>query len=158
MVEIYHLILGWSHILGVIVWLGGAIFIDFVLGPSTGKLDMKTAMEIHRVVMRRFTPIVWTSAIIIGVSGVLRAMYTGVLNEEVLSGSRYGLILQSKMVLYTIMFLVGIGIFLSGRSLGRTSSPEEMKKLVGRIKILSSSNIFFGLLTLLLAVMLRLGG
>ena len=57
------------HVLAVVVWVGGMAFAYVVLRPSAGALESETRLQLWHGVFRRFFPWVWTSIIVLLVSG-----------------------------------------------------------------------------------------
>jgi len=57
------------HVLAVVVWVGGMAFAYVVLRPSAGALESETRLQLWHGVFRRFFSWVWTSIIVLLVSG-----------------------------------------------------------------------------------------
>jgi uncharacterized membrane protein len=69
-------LINWIHIVGVVVWGGGAIFLTFILTPNLSRLPPKDAGALSMEVSKQFTKIGWLSIIVIGLTGLLRMFFT----------------------------------------------------------------------------------
>ncbi len=64
------LLMRWLHIAGVIVGIGGAVFVRVALLPALSKVDQATAQTVSGEAIRRYRPILHTAILAIIVSGI----------------------------------------------------------------------------------------
>lgn len=74
-----------------------------------------------------------------------------------LTATYFGSILLYKMILYVVMFGIGIVITSMGMKLSKDPTPEFAAKAQKRIKLLSEINIALGIFVIFLAVLLSVG-
>jgi uncharacterized membrane protein len=151
-------LINWIHIVGVVVWGGGAIFLTFILTPNLTRLPPKDAGALSMEVSKQFTKIGWLSIIVIGLTGLLRMFFTNTLNINLLLNTSYGQILLIKTLIFLVMIVGVTQIISTGAKLSTVSGPEEVSPLQKRIALLSKSIISLGIIAILLAVALRHGG
>ncbi len=152
-------ILGWLHLLSVIFWIGGSLFIETVLQPvlKSSNLSPEQIGIVNKSIAKRFSPMVWFSIAVLLVTGLMRANMVNVLSFDVLTSSTYGLTLLSKMLLFLVAIIIGIGISSIGVKLGRVKSQQEALGLFGKLSLLARVNIVLAFLIILLAVSLQYG-
>lgn len=155
------IIIGWVHLISVVIWIGGAFFFDLILQPAAAQLDPPQAGKLNQSTVQRFSPVAWGSIIIIIITGLIRAAGRGVLSLDVLFNTLYGNLLLGKIVLVVIMVIIGVIITMTGiRMMRLASSPEgppreEILAAQARIKTLSEINLVLGFIAIFLAVGLR---
>lgn len=153
-------VLAWLHILSAIGWMGSAMFLAMVLGPSTRELPPPSRRDLVLRLFPRFIRYVTIFATLTLVFGVLLGM--GLLSDgsDVLSPSTtWGLRIiigaSLALVAYALAFAVGLrsarGIL---RLLEKTPQAQqevqafEMAKLTRRLRLTAAT------VTLLLSVSL----
>ncbi len=151
-------VLNWIHIVAVVAWGGGAIFLTFVLTPSLSKRPPKEAAPIGQDVSKRFLMVGWTSIVVIALTGLLRMYFTKTLSLGFLIGSSYGQILLVKIVIFLVMILLVTMIMSTGLKLAEAKGPEAVIPLQRRLELLSKTTISLGIIAIFLAVGLRHGG
>ncbi len=156
MIDFLELALGWIHVVSVAIWIGGALFITIAVDPSVKEFPRDVAIELSRSIDKRFGPAARTAAVLIGLTGLLRAFYQGSLDTSVLAGTEYGYVLSVKMAIFVVMFGMGIIINYIGRKLSKNPSPEYIGEAQKRIKLLSTSIVVLGLIAIALAVRLSI--
>ncbi|MCZ2111597.1 MAG: CopD family protein [Dehalococcoidia bacterium] len=67
-----HVIYGFLHDIGIAVYIGGAISMEFVLGPAQGSIPPAQAQVMGQKTADRFLWFVWGSLALIVVTGILR--------------------------------------------------------------------------------------
>ncbi len=159
------LILGWIHLLSIIIWIGGAIFYDRILQTSLKTIAPDQAGKLVQDIMKRFIPLVWVSLIAVAATGLLRAGARGVLTSNALASTSYGNLLLAKMSLFLVIIVIGVVITRTGLKLFKLAPPASQGVPLGpppafvikaqqRIKMLSEINIGLGVVAVLLAVAL----
>jgi len=151
MADLVSMGLNWIHYLGVALWIGGAFFIDFILNPSSRVLPPDQIGKLIQAVVRRFTPVAWTSIFLIAITGILRANTFGMLDIGILTETTYGNYLLAKMFIFLIMIIMGLIITTIGRKIPKIGTPEYSQKAMKQIKRLSEINIILGFIVILLA-------
>jgi len=145
------------HIVAVAVWIGGAIFMVFIVTPNLSVLSPPEAGKISRAIGEKFASIVMWAIALVALTGVLRMYTSGLLNITILTGSTYGKALLLKLLLFVIMLIVGSLITKTMDGLGPASSPEEVASGKNKITQLSQLNIVLGIILILLGVGLSYG-
>jgi uncharacterized membrane protein len=158
MVDVFLVLITWLHILGFVVWLGGAIFFSFILVSKVEVLPGPERGKLLGAVEKQFTPIAWTSLVVIAITGLLRMFIVGSLNVAFLTGTSYGNTLLLKIIVFGGIVIMGYMISTTFKKIGSASSPEEAMGLQKSIGKLSKTNITLGVIAILLAVGLTLGG
>jgi uncharacterized membrane protein len=158
MVNILLVLLTWIHVLGFVVWLGGAIFFSFILVKNLTVLPPQERGKLMGAVEQQFTPIAWTSLIVIAITGLLIMLLTGSLNIDLLAGTSYGITLLLKIIVFGGIVVMGYMISTTFKKISSASSPEEAMVLQNRIGKISKTNITLGVIAILLAVRLTYGG
>ena len=112
------------HVLGVAAYLGGAIVMEFVVGPAQKAIPPAQAQVMGKKTADRFLVIAWSALGLILASGILR-LYT-VDNESLLTSSdlvdsQYGRTLLAMIICWTALVVNGsiITFFLRPRLTGR---------------------------------------
>ena len=152
MVDIVHLILDGVHLLAIMVWIGGAIFLDRILQPSMSSIPPDQAGKLMAGILKRFTPLAGSSFAIIGITGIIRSYLKGSVNIAFLLESSSGNLLLLKAALVCVMLVFGLVLARTGKKLEKRPSPEDARKIQKRIKLLSETNIGVGIIVVLLAV------
>ncbi len=150
----YGLLLGWLHIVGVVTWIGGAIFVTLVASPILKSQGIMQASKLNQAIMRRFAPVATASALIVGLSGVARMFHMGV---EPSTSTVYGLALTLKIILFLIMIALGITISRLGKQLSSHNNTTDIGLIAKRIDTLAKVEILIGLVVLALATSLSTG-
>lgn len=157
MADILMVLINWIHILGFVVWLGGAIFFSLILVPNLSSLAPPEAGKLMGAVEKQFTPIAWLSLGTLAITGLLRMFLTGTLNTGYLFGST-GKTMLLKLLVFAAIVVVGYMITTTAKKLGSASGPEEAMGLQKQLGKLSKTNIALGVIVILLAVALNYGG
>lgn len=156
MIDILELVLGWIHIVSVLVWIGGALFLDVVVLPSIKDVPGSVANMLSKTIHQRFTPMARLAAILVAVTGLFRAYYLDSFNTSILFNTQYGYILLAKIIIFTIMFGLGMSINYIGVKLAKSTDVEYVNTAQKRIKLLSESIVVLGITVIFLAVALSL--
>ncbi len=87
----------WGHVVGVVVWLGAAMYQVHVLLPLARRGDVATFAE----AARRQRPIGWTALAVVVLTGFYNVTRLGPLDRVMESGA--GLILAGKFILVVLI-------------------------------------------------------
>jgi copper resistance protein D len=113
----------WVHILAAICWVGGMVFVAFVLGPYVRRaVPPESRTALMAAVGKRFSALGWSAIFTLVSTGIYNAIrFLG--SWDALFGTTFGHILLVKIALVTVM--IGLSIahdFFLGprqRDLGR---------------------------------------
>ena len=134
----------WIHLIAVIAWIGGTLFVLFVLRPVMGRSGiLSQSDQFLKRMDGRFRTIRWNSIIIILVTGFLNLIYEG--GTERLESS-WGVVLMIKILLSAIaMGLTGINDFvLNPRSvLASPEQPTRSSKWLGDVVLVLTLLVLF---------------
>lgn len=158
-IQIQTAIVGWIHIYFVIIWLGGAIFINRTLipkiSPKNSTISEEQANKLMQDISERFKKIAFISIIIVALTGITRVLMMNI-SHKALFETNYGTIIMMKASLLAAIIVAGIVL---SRIIDKckTASIEEIRSEQRRIKIISEIIIGLGAVTVLLGVLLRVG-
>lgn len=156
----------WLHLLAAVAWIGGMVFIAAVLAPATRGVPSVQRIELFGLVGRRFRAVGWLSVVVLLATGVGN-VFLRFPSLEYLVGSRYGLVLGTKLTFVTGMIVLAIlhDFVLGPRQVAVAKTmheggndPEQRAaygRLQRRVRLLAQVNLLLGLAVLLLAVSLR---
>lgn len=132
-----HIVYGFTHDIAIAVYIGGAVAMEFILGPAQASIPPAQAQVMGQKTADRFLWLVWGSLSAILVTGVLRLERMGMLTWEwpffetplVLSES-YGRTLLAMFLLWCLLVVNGALITfvfrprLAGRITPGTSAAQ----------------------------------
>ncbi|MCC6225010.1 MAG: CopD family protein [Microthrixaceae bacterium] len=120
-------LMSYLHIIGVAVYLGGSIIMEFVVGPAQKAIPPAQAQVMGKKTADRFLIFVWSALGLILLSGILRLFAIG--QEDLLFGrylwdSDKGRTLLAMVVLWCVLVVNGsiITFVLRPKLAGRTGS------------------------------------
>ena len=152
-----RILINYLHLLGSIVWIGGAIYMHIVLQPSLKLIDQRESGKLQSVVAKRFSIIAWTSITILIITGFLKTPSSLLLDTT----SNFGVILLIKHVFIISAIIVGLTIALHVVPNLQKYAPkpgespkQEFFKFQNRLKTLATTNLIFALVILGMASML----
>jgi uncharacterized membrane protein len=158
MANILLILISWIHILSIVIWAGGAIFLEYILYPNLSKLHPKEAGVVSQGVGKQFGIIGWVAVVLVAGTGLLRMYMTNILSVNLLLNSSYGKILLLKILIFVVL-VIGLAFITSiGKKLEAGPSIEEVPALQGHIMLVGKTMILFGVIAIFLAVGLRHGG
>jgi uncharacterized membrane protein len=158
MVDILMVLITWLHIVGFVIWLGGAIFFSFILTKNVEVIPVPERGKLMGAVEKQFTPIAWASLTILAITGLLRMYLSGSLNVAFLTGTSYGTALLLKIILFGVILIGGYIITTTSIKMGSASSPEEAMGFQKRIIKQSKTNEIIGVIVIFLAIVIKFGG
>lgn len=146
------------HVVCVIFWVGGMLFLSLVIGPYVRTLeDFSAKAQIYKMVGARYRFWSWIAIGLIITTGLLNMYLMGFPPSLILNppfhGTPFGRPVMVKLGLLTILLSLSIyhDFVLGPKSRG---SAEYAKKA----KFFGRTNLILALLIILVAVMLRTGG
>jgi uncharacterized membrane protein len=140
------------HQVATVTWIGGMIFMHFILGPAQKVIAPQEGGKLFGAVAKRFTIAAWSSIVVLLVTGLMKVPFEDLFNTS----THYSLWLTVKHVLIIVMIIVGLIItFMLAPKMGKLAPKpnerpsEEFIKTQGMLSRLSLYNMIFGLLVLL---------
>lgn len=144
------------HLLMTVLWIGGMLFMHFVLNPALATINPAEAGKLMGSIAKRFTIIAWSSTILLLVTGLLKTP-SGLLLD---TSNAYGTILLLKHLAFGIMIINGVIITFGVAPKLRSFAPKEGQRppveFIGaqkRLGVLSGMNMALGVLVLFLISM-----
>jgi uncharacterized membrane protein len=95
------------HLLSVIVWIGGMVFVQFILRPVAGTLAPPERVRFMRDVLGRFFSAVWVAVGLILGSGLWMMARTG----RVVAQSGIKVSMPLEWIVMAVLGLVMVGVF-----------------------------------------------
>jgi uncharacterized membrane protein len=110
-----HVIYGFLHDVGIAIYIGGAISMEFVLGPAQGSIPPAQAQVMGQKTADRFLWFVWGSLSLIVVTGILRLEKIGHMdwtypffNDTMKLSSDYGRTVWMMFALWCVLVINGL--------------------------------------------------
>ncbi len=101
------------HLLAVVFWIGGVGYTLFVLIPALPTVSLRDRAALVPRLLRRFLTLVWLSIAVVASTGLYRAVAVmGISSINSLTGTYYGNILLSKLVLVAALITVALSVTL----------------------------------------------
>ncbi len=163
--HIFH----WFHIVSVVAWIGGIIYILAVLLPNMPKVALRDRANFVPPLLRRFLVVVWTSVTLILATGFWRIFAVWNAEQAAFWGTPLGRILMEKLTLVTaILVVVGLVTFrvvpraIAHVATHRNDPPDayackQCATVIGGMKRHLQVGLVFALLIIFWAVRLRGG-
>jgi uncharacterized membrane protein len=145
------------HVLSIIVWVGGMVFVQFFLRPAVAQLEPPLRLRLMHEVLGRFFQAVLVASLLTLASGVW--MLGRVAKQVVQSGGSFAMPLS-----WTLMAVLGIAMvaifmhirFVLYKKLGRAVAAAEWATggaALARIRTWVSVNLGLGIVVLLVTLM-----
>ncbi len=149
---VYDSFIFFIHLIFSSIWVGGSIFLGFVLAPLLKKTmpDINKRISFMVTVGRRFNFIAGTSLLILVITGIYNGRY--ILSQpSMLFESFYGYVLFSKIILVCITILV---YFIHIKILNKKTEIKILQNKVpdSYFKVLRNKIIILGRLTVGLSI------
>jgi len=150
-----------THVLAIVVWVGGMTFAHFCLRPALAMLEPAARLRLMREVLGRFFSIVLVASLLTAASGVW--MLGRVARQIVQAGGRFEMPLS-----WTVMTVLGLAMvaiflyirFVPYRALDRAVVAEQWAPAgaaLGQVRLWVSVNLALGI-AVLLVTLLGVGG
>jgi uncharacterized membrane protein len=145
------------HVLAIIVWIGGMVFVHFFLRPAVAQLEAPVRLRLMHEVLGRFFQAVLVAALLTLASGVW--MLGRVARQVVQSGGSFEMPLA-----WTVMAVLGVAMvaifmhirFALYKKFSRTVAASEWRvagAALAQIRTWVSINLALGVLVLLVTLM-----
>ncbi|MCZ7602818.1 MAG: CopD family protein [Melioribacteraceae bacterium] len=152
-----RILINYLHLLGSIIWIGGAIYMHLVLQPSLKSIDPRESGKLQGIIAKRFSIVAWSSIIVLIITGFLKTPSSLLLDTT----SNFGVILLIKHVFILLAIIVGLTIALYVVPNLQKYAPksgespiQEFFRFQKRLKTLAATNLIFALIILGMASML----
>lgn len=168
---------GFLHDIAIAVYIGGAVAMEFVLGPAQKSIPPAQAQIMGQKTADRFLWLVWGSLLVIIVTGFLRLEQLGMIGSgwPFFQGRldwdfSYGRTIFAMLAIWLVLLINGIIItfFLRPRLAGRMSSgvsstqatrtQDSQISAAQWVERLSRADLALALTAALLGASLKLGG
>jgi putative copper resistance protein D len=161
----------WIHILAAISWVGGMIFVAFIVGPYVrSAFPPAERIPLMAAVGKRFSYLGWSAIFTLVCTGIYNAVRF-LRSWDALLNTNFGHILLVKMALVAVMIGLSIAhdFFLGprqrdlGRQLRQTKPPSleqapaapALQRLRRWTVLIAQLNLLLGVLVILLAASLQ---
>jgi uncharacterized membrane protein len=159
-----YLLSVWLHIVAAVVWIGGMLFMTFVMMPVVRDPHYAaTAVALVGPIGRRFRVITWALLFGLVATGLINASFRGVTWSSCLDlafwSGRFGMILAVKLAVFTAMVVLSlVHDFVigprAGIATGTDADSGRARLHRRRATVLGRINIVLGLVVIALAAML----
>ncbi len=148
------------HLISSVIWIGGLIYVVFVLFPSINNLQGLERAKVIGFALRRFSLIAWHCIALLLISGLIRAPHKLMFNIT----TQYGVILTIKhlFVILAIISFVLLSIHINKHFKPLLNDYQiELKKdypqIELKLKFLYSANMIIGITILLIVFLFNFG-
>ncbi|MBI4238361.1 MAG: CopD family protein [Deltaproteobacteria bacterium] len=161
----------WLHLLAAMAWVGGILYINFVLLPALAPQSTSVKAPLMPLLLRRFITVVWSAAGLLLLTGLDRAMRVQhLVSAAAWFETPYGRLLAIK--LFFFLLLVGIAGHVTfvtyprvrahmpshcNTAPGVTTECAECRALTGALRRMMRIALLVALAVVLLAAALRMG-
>ncbi|MHB8245594.1 MAG: CopD family protein [Acidimicrobiales bacterium] len=169
----WQVLFAYLHLLGVAVYVGGSVAMEFVIGPAQSYVPPAQAQVIGQRSADRFLVLVWAALLLLPVSGTL--LFFSLSDQNSLSGEKffttsYGQTLLAMIVLWAVLVVNGVIITfrLRPRLAQRASAPaggagvaerlEIMRKAARQVSVITRIDLVIAVFIVLLGASLSYGG
>lgn len=146
------------HLLATVTWIGGMIYVNFVLFPSMAALTPPERGKLVPGISKRFSILAWASVVVLLITGLIKTPTQFLLNTS----SHFGLWLTIKHILILLMIIFGLVITLKLvpklRSIAPKAGEQPSKEFVNTQSMLSKlsiTNMILGILVLFSVSMMK---
>lgn len=151
--EVIAVIVNWLHLVAAFTWVGGLIFVNFVLSPVAE--TKKIPPEFVRIMgMERFRYFAWSSIVLVASSGLFKMFYGRAGAEEpatplFLAAFLTKLTLALLMIIITVVTSVVLRQRMVNAKPAAGGPGPEMLKMSKRLVLFSRINLVLGMMVLL---------
>jgi uncharacterized membrane protein len=156
---ILRLLTLWVHLLSVIIWIGGSLFLVLVLLPITRQaMTPQESISFHQKVGKRFQVIVWICVGILLMSGIFNVLNRGAFTGYVFSDSYFKILAVKMFFFFILLGLMALHSFVLVPRMAslaeKGAAPEELGRIRKKSVMVSAASLLIGLFILFLGLML----
>ncbi|MBI5587711.1 MAG: DUF4149 domain-containing protein [Deltaproteobacteria bacterium] len=153
--DIIAILFTWLHLLSVVIWVGGIIFILYIAIPSSRQALGPEAGKLMGEISKKFTPVANYSILLIVITGVVLTWIKGYFSGSASFEGAKSITLYLKYLLALIM--IGIHFYRGLVLAPKITMAEPMQKptLQKQSLGLVKANLWIGVIILLLSVAMR---
>jgi putative copper export protein len=145
------------HLIAALFWVGGMLFLVFIIAPFLMTIDPKERSRVYQFVGQKYRKLAWIAIAILLITGPLNLYFLGIplssIVDSTFLSSPYGRTLLVKLILVAIIIISSlIHDFYLGPKARSDKRYSFLARTIGR------TNLFIALFIALFAVFLRLGG
>jgi uncharacterized membrane protein len=151
-------ILNFIHLLAAVTWVGGAIYILFILQPALRFIEPRESGKLQGIIAKRFSLTAWSCIMILLITGLMRTPKSMLFDTS----SDIGRMLVLKHLLIAFAIIIGLTIAFSVVPTMQRNSPKpgeapsaDFMNSQKKLSVLGWVNLILGLLILLSASLLR---
>lgn len=108
--DLLRLTLHWAHLVAVVSWIGGIVYLLTVLLPAMPKLALRDRANFVPIILGRFIRLVWISIATLVASGLYRMFAVWNVGEATFWSLPQGQILTTKLVLAAALIGVALSV------------------------------------------------
>lgn len=146
------------HLLATVTWIGGIIFMNFVLVPSQTAISPDQRGKLFGAVVKRFLFLVWGSVIILIITGLYKTPTQLLFYPE----SRFGFWLTVKHIAIILMIVFGLIVTFVVSPKLRNLAPkpgdqpsEEFINAQKNLSLIARTNMILGIIVLFCVSMMQ---
>lgn len=94
--ELVQTLAGWIHAIGVAIYVGGSIAMEFILGPAQKAIPPAQAQVMGQKTADRFLWFVWGALLLIVASGLTRLVF---------GDHTFGVVYMLKVALFVVLVI-----------------------------------------------------
>jgi uncharacterized membrane protein len=154
----YAVVNNFLHLLATVSWIGGIIFMNFVLVPSQAAISPEQRGKLFGAVVKRFLILVWGSVIVLIITGLYKTPEQFLFYPE----SRFGLWLTVKHAAIILMIIFGLIITFVVSPKLRTLAPKpgeqpsaEFVNAQKNMSLIARTNMVLGIIVLFCVSMMQ---
>lgn len=154
---------GSLHILAAVTWIGSMIYSEFAVAPALKHLGAPRSHAINMIATRRFSPLTWTSLVVLIVTGIY-AIYSKIDKLTPLLQKPTGIVLFIKLLLVGALIVILLfQVYTLRPKMKKLISPAtpkdqentlEMAMASNKIKFWSRTYLVTGIVVIILSVIL----
>lgn len=171
--KFWYVVATYLHLIGMAAYVGGAIVMEFVVGPAQKAIPPAQAQVMGEKTATRFLQIAWASLGLLLLSGILQILAAGndpLLRGEGLLATSYGRTLLAMVVLWVVLVVNGAIITfvlrprLTGKMGAQTGAAQvqvrqqEMLRAAERLQLVTRIDLGIALVLPLIGAGLLRGG
>lgn len=146
----------WLHLAAVSAWIGGLVAFVWIITPAWRALPVEARRSWLASLVSRFSSVALASVLVIIATGIYTARLE-IPGWDALFGTLYGRTLDAKLVLFSVLLVMGgVQLLWMRRRIGLSSTPEQATRTFENFRRLIFSEAAGGIIVIGLAGFLTL--